>query len=370
MKMNDKHHTKVRMISLGVLLLILTTNQQATCQIYRWDNGELIPGSEGIDLSQGGDFSGIDLPYADLSRMWIGLRGVNLSDSNLNSSDLSESIVEASLERANLTHANLTGASLVGKIVGAELTNTDIRWAEFRSQDGPTAEQIYETASYQNKDLMGVRFWHTQPLSGWDFSGIRLDDSLFNNVDLTEANFAGATIQGAAFSVDGLHVGRTPSISAEQLYTTASYQEQNLRGITFQNLDLSNWDLHGQDLSNSSWSGVNVTETNFDGAIIADAEFGDTSLSLDQLYSTASYRTKDLRNITTGSLDLSNADLSNQDLRGARLGFPKWGAAAWRWRAFNQHRYLGCHHPRSDPWGRIVSSSTAINGKLPDKRSS
>lgn len=61
-------------------------------------------------------------------------------------------------------------------------------------------------------------------------------------VDLTDAVVAGADFRETT----------SGGFTKEQLYSTASYKEKNLRGIDLAGNDLSGWDFSGQDLTNAS----------------------------------------------------------------------------------------------------------------------
>jgi uncharacterized protein YjbI with pentapeptide repeats len=95
--------------------LALPANAHA--DIYRWDTGEVIPGTEGITPGPGVQLLNLDLAFAELED--APLPNANLSGANL---------THASLLRATLTNANLEGANFESdQLVGAYLTNADLR---------------------------------------------------------------------------------------------------------------------------------------------------------------------------------------------------------------------------------------------------
>ena len=160
---------------------------------------------------------------------------------------------------------------------------------------GFTKEQLYSTASYEAKDLRGI-FIHGNDLSGWDFTEQDLAGANFGATnlgvtpaDLTSASFAGANLTDAKFSLSpftsvdltgaivagaDLGVGVFPApgstFTREQLYSTASYQDKNLRGIVL-NGDLTGWDLSGQDLTGASLLYCSLTGTDLSGANLKNA---------------------------------------------------------------------------------------------------
>ncbi|MFV2068762.1 MAG: pentapeptide repeat-containing protein [Pirellulales bacterium] len=115
------------------------------------------------------------------------------------------------------------------------------------------------------------------------------------------------------------------------------------RRVNLNSNDLSGWDFSGQDLKGTSFVSSTLGGTNLTDAIVAGADFSDTvsgGFTKEQLYSTASYKRKDLRGVQLAFHDLSgwnfrsqnladallwvavfiDADFSFADLRGAEIG--------------------------------------------------
>ena len=168
---------------LTLAVLLGTLAQPLHADIYSWDNGQLIPGTEGITPGPGVQLDHMDLEYArlwgeDLTAarleasnlampvLWLDrgayrgsdLTQANLTGANLTNADLSSStLTEANLTGANLTEANLTEADLTE----ANLTDSVVAGADFsRGWDGTVTgishAQLASTASYQAKDLQGI----------------------------------------------------------------------------------------------------------------------------------------------------------------------------------------------------------------------
>lgn len=124
--------------------------------------------------------SQLDLSGADLSR--ADLRSANLSDANLHNAvlrwaDLSGADLRgADLSEANLNNANLSWANLSG----ANLSSASVFQADFSSAN--LSEAIFS----------GVYLFRTNlseaDLTGVCFTGVRLQDSCFGNVDLSVAS--------------------------------------------------------------------------------------------------------------------------------------------------------------------------------------
>jgi uncharacterized protein YjbI with pentapeptide repeats len=233
----------------------------------------------------------------DLSR--IGLRRNDLRGWDFSGQNLSHVM----FDYAQLANADFTGAALTG----ASFSDTTSR--------GFTKEQLYSTASYQQKDLSQVRLDGFNDLRGWDFRGQDLTNANFDFSLLTNADFTDAVVTGTIFHRT-TSADPSRSFSKEQLYSTASYRQKNLTGIGLRAVDLSGWDFSGQNLTGANLFDSKLTHADFNGAIVRDAQL--TGITKEQLYSTASYRAKDLREIGISG-DLSGWDLSGQDLSHATL---------------------------------------------------
>jgi uncharacterized protein YjbI with pentapeptide repeats len=219
--------------------------------------------------------------------------------------------------------------------------------------------------------------------------GADLRNASFNAATLTEADFAGAKIGGAKFGESAINfdgVGFSvvgTGITLAQLYSTASYQNRDLSGISFESkthaslsgadfrqvnltnasfegvnlggadfrqanlnnarlhhVDLSGANFAGQDLSNTSFygswlgadfTGANVRGTNFDRDSLNYAFVNSqgwlqvidapvgTGIGLAQLYSTASYQAHDLNGIQLSYNYLASGDFVGQNLTNAEF---------------------------------------------------
>jgi uncharacterized protein YjbI with pentapeptide repeats len=299
------------------------------------------------------DGTGIALAqlYSTASYQAHDLRGISLRSNDLRSGNF----VDQNLAGANFSHAELTGA---------DFTNAQVGGASLETARGFTAAQLYSTASYQDRDLTNIRLGGN--LSRWNFEGQNLTNAwlygamlqnanfrgvILTNADLgdtvlTSADFTYAEIRGAWFGrlVYGgvIRIGITPA----QLYSTASYHDRDLTGVNLTGNNLSGASFAGQNLTRvdfgvTNLAGVDFTDAQIRAAGFAVACFGacGTGITAAQLYSTASYRDRDLTEIildwnNLSGFDLSdqgltnthfdgaslfNADLSGADMRGAKL---------------------------------------------------
>ena len=363
-----------------VALCMLLAASLANAAIYRWPTGEVIPGTEGIDPGPGVQLDHMELESAAL--YITDLTGANFEASDLTNAVLSganltnATLTDVILTGANLGQfgdwwppANLTGANMDGAVVAGALFTSMTRY-------GFTQEQLYSTRSYQAKDLQGISL-SDNDLTGWDFRGQNLTNAFLSFSTLTEANLREANLTGASLAgstltsanltaavVTGADFGGTVShgFTQEQLHATASHGQKDLHGIGLGDNDLSDWDFSGHDLTGAFFSNSTLTnaalaeanltnanlysstlagtdlsnanltyamfqqstltDANLTGALVTGADFGRATsrgFTKEQLYSTASYQTKNLQRITLMLNDLSDWDFSGQDLTDVEL---------------------------------------------------
>lgn len=239
---------------LFCLLFFTQLPNQSSGQILRKWNGEVIPGTEDINLGPGVDLDGLDLYGA-----W--LRGVDLS----NASFVGTNLTYADVAEVPLHNANFTDAILMG----TNLTDT--------TGQGFTEEQLYDTASYQAHDLRGI-WLRGIDLSRWDFGGQDLTEALLGYSRLADAIFTDAIVTG--IDLTEVTIG---GFVAEQLYSTASYQSGYLQGLRFRHNDLKDWNMSNLDLSNSRlgrWlEGTDFSNSNLYGALIEGSSFEGTNFA-------------------------------------------------------------------------------------------
>ena len=127
---------------------------------------------------------------------------------------------------------------------------------------GFTQAQLASTASYQAKDLPGIRLGGND-LTGWDFSeqnltgaqlGGYIGNSTLTNANLTGANFSAgpAKLDAGQCQLDrgggdgSLGSSKYRAFTQAQLASTASYQAKDLQGISLWGNDLTGWDFSEQ----------------------------------------------------------------------------------------------------------------------------
>jgi len=246
-------------------------------------------------------------------------------------------LTNANFIRATLTSANFNSATLTkanfdyATLTKADFTNAIIIGASFNNAIGFTKEQLYSTASYEGKNLTGIHLVRNN-LTGCNFAGQNLTKADFRFASLTSANFASATLTSADFAsvalisvnftnaiINGANFRDATDFTKEQLCSTASYKNKDLTGIDLGRINLTGCNFESQNLVNTSFYSCTLTNANFTNAIISGAAFTKSSFTKEQLYSTASYKNKDLTGIHLVLNDLTGWDFAGQNLTNAVL---------------------------------------------------
>ncbi|MCY2955309.1 MAG: pentapeptide repeat-containing protein [Planctomycetota bacterium] len=324
-------------------LLASALAQQAAANIYQWEWVDPGDPSQGIRQSSKPCPEGLgvsarpnaDLSWRDLTQAYLmganltgaNLWGATLTNGNLNGGSLTEAVFyEAKLTNASLAGANLTRARFMratlskANLVGANLTGADFEGASLTSANLGGASIVgasFLEARLTNASLTGAN------LTGADFWGATLTDADFTDAQVAQAKLRATTSGGFA---------------AAQLYSTASYKARDLHGIILDANDLTGWNFANQNLTgagfggttlaNASLTGANLTGANLCWATLTSADFtdaqvakayifGTTGFTAAQLYSTASYKARDLHGIGLRWNDLTGWNLASQNLTGA-----------------------------------------------------
>jgi uncharacterized protein YjbI with pentapeptide repeats len=320
------------------VLTIATLAVVATAEgaIFRWNDGQLIPGTQNITPGPGIRLDQMMLERADLRR--FDLTGASFIQSNLHRSDFTLSnLTDANFRGAVVTLCNISFSNLNGAdfreanlseatfhnstLLGANFEDAIIFGTRFDFTQGFTASQLYSTASYKAKDLTRVAIERVD-LTGWNFAGqnmsrmelggSKLDNAdlshttlladLINtslvganlrNADLRRAHLSSANVSGADFTdamvSDAVLVSLDKGTFVEQqLYSTASYKQGNLAGIRLAHNNMRGWNFSQQnltkaeflfsDLQNASFLNANLDDADLDVADLRGADFNGASL--------------------------------------------------------------------------------------------
>ena len=195
-----------------------------------------------------------------------------------------------------------------------------------------------DNENYDGQDVSGMDFslkslksssWSESTAVGTNFNSSNLTDANFTNANLTNAIFHGASLANANFT-DAIIAGADFSLTAgkftkEMLYSTKSYKDKNLSGINLEYLALDKVDFSGQNLTNANIGfAFDLSSLNFTDAIINGATIGSNTpgvLTKEQLYSTKSYKDKNLSGVVFANTQINNDmrawNFSGQDLTNA-----------------------------------------------------
>ena len=302
--------------AIVALTTALMATQLTRADIYRWDKGEVIPGTEEIVLGpetelsswntdaqnlRYGDFSGSvwesrDLTDSQFSGSWLdGARFINtnLTDANFAHSSLTRGLFYGQIGNdfggSDLTNVNLAGANLsyaylrLSTLTNADLTGAVVTGADLNNTDLALA-QLYSTQNYQAKDLSRIGLSGNN-LSGADFSGQNLSDANLWSATLTNANLTAAVVIRTNFG----DVAPQQGLTKEQLYSTQSCQLKNLSGIGLNGNDLSGWNFRGQNLTNADLNSSTLTNADLTGANLSNAVLAASRLNNAQFASNTVY---------------------------------------------------------------------------------
>ena len=145
------------------------------------------------------------------------------------------------------------------------------------------AEQLYETINYQEHDL---RFMQID-LRDVNLSGTTLECGYV--AVYPETVLEGAVIRNATFKASG-DAASDAGITNAILYTTKSYRDHNLSGVTFE-CNLTGCDLSTQNLSAARFQTSDVSGADFTDAVVTRCDFsGAKGLTREQIEATWNYK--------------------------------------------------------------------------------
>jgi len=145
-----------------------------------------------------------------------------------------------------------------------------------------TKEQLYDTASYKNKDLSGINFSNLV-LSEWDFTGQNLSNAVFTNAKCYPISSADPDKQ-SVFTDAIINGIKDSFLTYNQIITTASYKQRDLSNtnicvafeyigntsyLDFSNMNLMNAILRGYADGSIPAASQNFTNSDIRGAIFS-----------------------------------------------------------------------------------------------------
>ena len=145
----------------------------------------------------------------------------------------------------------------------------------------------------------------------------------FRNQDLTRADLSLAwptQIPGAVIEGTNLSTVTRSGFAPHQLYSTASYQGNNLNSIQLAQNDVRDWSFRSQSLLNSDFSGSILDRADFTEVADPRGRLRQTTASgftADTLYATASHRDKNLTGFKFDDNHIEDWNFRDQNLTGA-----------------------------------------------------
>jgi uncharacterized protein YjbI with pentapeptide repeats len=202
---------------------------------------------------------------------------------------------------------NLTGLALKH----AQLSNANLNTAILASDNVTGAK--FSGANVKGANFDGVtgftfsQIYSTVSFQRNNLSGIGLADDdltgwILASQNMANADFTGSNLTGVPFGGDGTF-GIITSVGAFDLTPPA-----NLTGADFSHADLSGASLYGCTLTGATFTGAVLKATSFDNAV---------GFTFSQLQSTASYQTKNLAYAGLGGLSLEGGNFADQNLSGS-----------------------------------------------------
>ena len=177
-------HSRLRLVVVFTLATICATD----AQIVNWNTNGVIPMTEEISPTSGGNFSN-----------W------NTSERSLEFADFADQFLPdtlfrfSNLENARFDDANVSDSQFLGaNLTGATWTNANIVAANFSQTQGFTENDFRSTLSFQRGEIQQIGL-DDNDLSGWDFSDLNLFEAQFFQSTLAGATFSNATLQNATF---------------------------------------------------------------------------------------------------------------------------------------------------------------------------
>ena len=185
----------------------------------------------------------------------------------------------------------------------------------------------HKNSSWVSSTASGTIFSTSENATSYsnsDFTSAYLKNANFTDAILSNTDFTDAIVEGANFNYSS-PITSGSKLNTEQLYSTASYKNKNLTGCGFANIDLTKCNFTGINLTNVVFTATRLAGCDFTDAIIEGASFAATEskgFDQEQLYSTASYKNKNLTGIKFGHNYMVGFDFTGQNMTNVSF----WGA--------------------------------------------
>jgi uncharacterized protein YjbI with pentapeptide repeats/beta-lactamase regulating signal transducer with metallopeptidase domain len=147
---------------------------------------------------------------------------------------------------------------------GANLSDADLRGADLRDAD------------LSGSNLQGARLDGAK-LQGTKLSGIAISGNLIRNVDLSQVQLAGDSVDAAGLDLATLRTLLNSCAGCS--FNGLDVRGKDLSGLRIVGIDLANVDFRGTDLRNTTFAGVNFEHAHFQGAKLDGASFAGCNLA-------------------------------------------------------------------------------------------
>ena len=242
-----------------------------------FNNASIINTTFDSDTIKNVDFIGANISNVNFSN--VSIAGINFSNAII--SDLSGGgYVDAIFCNSNIKgiSGSFSSADFSGSIIdqmhssgvnGSNFANTSISNSSFR---GSVNRTDFTNTTLDNVEFSGLVYQS-------DFTNATLNNVSFKS--LIETDLTDAIIENVTFSID-------ENFEREWLYSTKSYKDKNLIGITLLGtashyIDLKGWDFEGQHLINAKLLYVTYIG-NLKNAIIHNSEIIFAPISYDEAH--------------------------------------------------------------------------------------
>ena len=186
---------------------------------------------------------------------------------------------------------------------------------------------------FSNADVQGTGFYGAI-LERSSFRQANLANAKFDRATLTAADFTGAEIRGASFVVEVYYGNDMPPVLAG----TGIKLDQLYSTQSYQSGDLREVDFGNNEFAGANFAGKDLTDAGFGNVTLTGAEFTDAvirarfgnTLTLSQIISTGSYIARDLRGVDLHYSRLAGANFTSQNFENADLGASDLSGANFR----------------------------------------
>lgn len=237
------------------------------------------------------------------------LRGINLSGVETGFINTYDDNARINLNRANLARANLSQADLTNfDFSNANLEDADLsssKYAFFHStnlENADLSDSCFDEGYFSNCICINANFIRASFGGEW----VHFENANCTGANFQEVRFPFGSINGANFSTANFQ----GAVNLVNFFAFA-YEDSLTQEVNFQNANFANTDLKGVNFCLIKL--INLQGVRFDEANLENVEFSGLDLS------NASFRKANLKGANLENCNLTNADLTKANLEDANL---------------------------------------------------